>query len=102
MLPGFTAAPQINAAGLAVPPPPANSELVSTYLQENKIDARAAASFRALSEEVQQKVIQEGPVTGTNPSAVLTARVKKIEAKLQAKGGGSASSTAPAAEKATE
>merc|ERR1712137_504319 len=59
--------------------PPMTSDPVAQFLETNKVDTRAAASLRSLPMDVQQKVIAEGPVTGTNPSAVLTARIRKIE-----------------------
>lgn len=56
---------------------PHGSDPVGQFLEINKVDTRAAASLRAMPMDMQQKVIAEGPVTGTNPSAVLTARIRK-------------------------
>lgn len=65
---------------IGMPPgPPLTSDPIQQFLVDNKVDSRAAASLRQLPMELQQKVVAEGPVTGTNPSAVMTARIRKIE-----------------------
>lgn len=68
---------------------------VEQFLQETRADQRASGALRALPAELQRKVVAEGPVSGTNPSAVLMARVRKVEVQAQDKG--AAAGTAPGA-----
>merc|ERR1719510_2546129 len=50
--------------------------------------------LRAVPGELQHRIVAEGPVTGTNPSAVLTARIRKFELQdSQGKTGPTASSS---------
>lgn len=95
--------PGVPGSAAGVPPPPplgaqqtSGSDPVTAFLVENKIDTRAAGAIRLLPLDLQLKVVAEGPVTGTNPSAVLTARIRKFE--LQA---GKAVGTAPGVDAAT-
>lgn len=93
--------PGVPASSSGVPPPPPmggeqqafTSDTLAAFIVENKIDSRAAGALRALPLDIQQKVVSEGLVTGTNPSAVLTARIRKFE--LQA---GRTVGTAPGVE----
>jgi len=61
----------------------ASSDAAQRFCEEGKFDRNAEDAFRALSRELQEKVMREGPVHGSkNPSAVLMSRIRK------AKGGG--------------
>eukprot|EP00811_Abedinium_folium_P003803 NODE_13499_length_1162_cov_2.144928.p2 GENE.NODE_13499_length_1162_cov_2.144928~~NODE_13499_length_1162_cov_2.144928.p2 ORF type:complete len:178 (+),score=44.86 NODE_13499_length_1162_cov_2.144928:2-535(+) len=51
---------------------------VNAFLETNKIDARAAVMLRQLPPNLQERVITDGTVAGTNPSAVLTSRIRKV------------------------
>lgn len=73
------------------------SDSVHNFLNENRIDPRAAAALRAMPIDLQLKVLGEGPVTGTNASAVLTARIRKIESQAPKAPGAAQSGTLPAA-----
>merc|ERR1740123_1664429 len=43
------------------------------------IDAKAKDTFSAQSEEVIQAVMAEGPLVGSNPSAILIGRIRKAK-----------------------
>jgi len=91
MVPGM---PPPHGVPMMLPPPPSGPDPVAVFIQENNIDQRAAAMLRALPGELQQRIVAEGPVTGTNPSAVLTARIRKFELQdSQGKTGPTASSS---------
>lgn len=58
---------------------PDRGDVVGHFASENAIDASAEAALRALPHDLQQKVLQEGPVRGTkNPSAVLMSRIRRV------------------------
>lgn len=99
--PQFTIDPVTGAYTMAPPPSapaqstgPTAADEVNSFLKENRIDSKAAASMRTLPMGIQQKVVSEGPVTGTNTSAVLTARIRKIEMQTP-KAGSEPSATLP-------
>lgn len=56
------------------------SDPVGQFSSENVIDAGAEAALRALPADLQQKVLEEGPVRQTmNPSAVLMSRIRRVK-----------------------
>lgn len=67
------------ASGNRGGPEPASNDEVALFASQNIIDASAEAALRGLTPDLQQKVIQEGPVRGTkNPSAVLMSRIRRL------------------------
>lgn len=81
-------------------PPPATTpgaDAVNDFITENKIDPRAASALRALPLELQQKVVAEGEIKGTNPSAVITGRIRKVQAHAEAQAVKLAASLPPGA-----
>jgi len=56
----------------------------AAFVQQNAFDSGALAAFKALREDIRRQVMAEGPVTGNNPSAMLVARIKKVESSLNA------------------
>lgn len=71
--------------GNAKPPPaPLNqqhpvSDAITRWMTENGVDNRAKTAMAHIPPDLQQKVIAEGPLTGTNHSAMLVARIRKVE-----------------------
>uniref|UniRef100_A0A7S4QH61 Uncharacterized protein n=1 Tax=Alexandrium monilatum TaxID=311494 RepID=A0A7S4QH61_9DINO len=70
---GMTAAPP---ATPAVSRPP---DAVSRFVELNGLDVAAGNALRALPLELQQDVMAEGSVRGRNPSAILMARIRKVQ-----------------------
>lgn len=63
------------------------------------VDERAKELFYAQSEEIMQTVMAEGPLFGSNPSAILMARIRKAGGSMGAKAkpqGGSLAKTSGA------
>jgi len=55
------------------------ADAMADFARENSIDANAEAALRSLPNEMQQRVLLEGPVRSTkNPSAVLMSRIKRV------------------------
>jgi len=66
---------RLRRAEAYAPPDP-----VSMFIAENYLDQAAEQRLRELSFPVQQAVLCEGPLVGArNPSAVLFARIKRVE-----------------------
>merc|ERR1719375_1889724 len=63
--------------GATVPPGPPDA--IDEFVKVNGVDPRAASMLKALPKECQDSILADGPVSGTNPSAVLTARIRKLE-----------------------
>lgn len=54
------------------------TDAVAAFVRENQVDSSAEKALRDLPWDIQSKVINEGPVAGTNnPSAVLMSRIKR-------------------------
>lgn len=80
------------AQGVRILPPATpvdpNAPEAERFLQENRIDVAAAASFRAETLDIQKLILSKGPLTNsTNPSASLMARIRNCKANV-AQGGG--------------
>eukprot|EP00406_Dinophysis_acuminata_P008107 CAMPEP_0179236650 /NCGR_PEP_ID=MMETSP0797-20121207/14036_1 /TAXON_ID=47934 /ORGANISM="Dinophysis acuminata, Strain DAEP01" /LENGTH=589 /DNA_ID=CAMNT_0020943911 /DNA_START=240 /DNA_END=2009 /DNA_ORIENTATION=+ len=58
------------------------ADQVTTFAYENQLDAGATNLLREQSEHVQRMVLEEGPITGSNRSAILISRVRRIERSL--------------------
>jgi len=59
--------------------PPLSPGDVERFLQENEIDAAAAATLRDCDPEIQKRVVAEGQVTGRNPSAIVASRIRRAQ-----------------------
>jgi len=57
-------------------------DAVSIFLASNKMDIAAGNALRALPLHLQQAVIAEGPVHGRNPSAIVMARIRRVQTRL--------------------
>mmetsp|Transcript_12562 Transcript_12562/g.24555 ORF Transcript_12562/g.24555 Transcript_12562/m.24555 type:complete len:653 (-) Transcript_12562:36-1994(-) len=66
--------------------PPVNLNPIERFLQENEIDADAAATLRECDPEVQKRVVAEGQVTGRNPSAMVVGRIRRAQQEYQSSG----------------
>eukprot|EP00927_Polykrikos_kofoidii_P046326 TRINITY_DN40555_c0_g1_i1.p1 TRINITY_DN40555_c0_g1~~TRINITY_DN40555_c0_g1_i1.p1 ORF type:complete len:552 (+),score=97.15 TRINITY_DN40555_c0_g1_i1:44-1657(+) len=70
--------------GAPVPAPPGapgalgSNVSVEEFARQNSLDASAIKTLREQQLDVQQKVISEGFLTGTNKSAVLMSRVRRV------------------------
>mmetsp|Transcript_43472 Transcript_43472/g.81635 ORF Transcript_43472/g.81635 Transcript_43472/m.81635 type:complete len:499 (+) Transcript_43472:63-1559(+) len=53
-------------------------DALSQFIRENSLDANARQKLHDQTPDVQQLVIEEGPLTGRNPSAVLSGRIRRI------------------------
>lgn len=51
---------------------------IAMFVADNSLDASAQRQLREQPMHVQEAVLQEGPVTGRNPSAILSSRIKRI------------------------
>lgn len=54
-------------------------EVLNAFCMQNRVDQSAAATLRNMRPEQQVAVMQEGPLAGSNPSAVLMARIRKVQ-----------------------
>lgn len=62
------------------PLPPEGSSDIDVFISENRIDASAGDRLRALSKEMQEKVMSRGNLTDArNPNAVLMGRIRDAE-----------------------
>jgi hypothetical protein len=50
---------------------------IDSFIAENSIDEKAAGALREASPHIQQLVMQEGNITGRNPSAILLSRIRR-------------------------
>jgi len=64
------------------------NDVVSQYCTENQLDSSAELAFREQTPEIQERIVDEGPCTGTNKSAVLMSRIRR-HAREASGGGGS-------------
>lgn len=73
------------------PPPPgyphplahlANS--IANFAADNKLDRKAEEALRALHPELQHRILLEGHISGSNPSAVLMSRIRALESSSPA------------------
>jgi len=67
----------INKPPLPVPVNPAALQSLEEFIVENGLDEKCGENLRSQPLEVQQFVIGRGPAEGTNPSAMITARIAK-------------------------
>jgi len=51
---------------------------ISAFIRENTIDTGAAQKLRDQPADVQKRVLDEGPLTGSNRSAILIGRIRRI------------------------
>lgn len=72
--------PGLQIGGLAGMNAGAIGDAVSNYCAAHNVDIHAQSVLRKLPQTLQQMVINEGPVGGTNPSAALMSRIRKVEA----------------------
>jgi len=54
---------------------------VETFIWQYELDENAAAALRSSPEDVVKSVISQGPPTGTNPSALIMARLREVSAE---------------------
>lgn len=54
------------------------SDAIAHWAQQNNLDRNAEASLRSLPPDFQSKVMEMGPVLGTNPSAILMGRIRLV------------------------
>lgn len=57
---------------------PLPGDMVGLFALQNGLDRTAEATLRALPADLQQRVLDLGPVQGTNPSAVLMGRIRLV------------------------
>lgn len=73
-----------SASSVAPPPPPTQlrsgfsggGDDVSQWVTQNQLDRTAENSLRSLPPDVQRKVMDMGPIIGTNPSAIVMGRIR--------------------------
>jgi len=63
--------------------PPLSQEQLEKFVIENDVDTVAAQTLRDAAQEVQKRVVFEGPVTGRNPSAIVASRIRRAQQELQ-------------------
>lgn len=63
------------------PPPPSLDELVGAFVEANNIDDDAMQRLAEAAEHVQRAVLEEGNISGRNPSAILLSRLRRAEAQ---------------------
>jgi len=49
------------------------------FVEMNALDHAAGNALRALPPTMQQDIMAEGSVRGRNPSAILMARIRKVQ-----------------------
>lgn len=54
---------------------------VAIFCDANQLDVAAANALRALPPDLRQDVMAEGSVRGRNPSAILMARIRKVQSR---------------------
>jgi len=52
---------------------------VALFLEANNLDVAAGNALRALAPALRMDVIAEGTIKGRNPSAILMARIRKVQ-----------------------
>jgi len=57
-----------------------NEDRISWFCRQSSVDASAERVLRQLHPDAQRRVMEEGPVGGSNPSLELVARIHRIEA----------------------
>merc|ERR1719327_1881616 len=67
-----------------VPSPGFDPIAVETFCTQNSLDGSAVRLLKEQSADVQEKVIAEGFLTGSNKSAVLMSRVRRITSTASA------------------
>ncbi|CAK0895434.1 unnamed protein product, partial [Prorocentrum cordatum] len=72
--------------GAAMPMAPAGGldDAVGQWAAHNGLDASAVGSLRTLPPELQQKVMDMGPVLGRSPSAIVMGRIRQVRANPNA------------------
>jgi len=82
-------------------PPPgmlgAPTDPVTAFVKEHGVDNLAEESLRKLPADLQREVIAEGPLIGSNSSAVLMSRVRNVEQAASGSRNSAGRSGAPAA-----
>lgn len=63
------------SAGLEVAATAANDD-VARWASQNNLDQSAVSAIRSLPPELQRKVMDMGPVLGSNPSAIVMGRIR--------------------------
>jgi len=63
--------------------PPVSAGDVERFVQENDLDAAAAATLRECDPEITKRVVAEGRVTGRNPSAMVASRIRRAQQEHQ-------------------
>jgi len=69
-------------SGVAPPPPPGmlppgfGGDEVSQWVAQNRLDRSADNALRSLPPDLQRKVMDMGPIIGSNPSAIVMGRIR--------------------------